>query len=145
MITKMSEADAEMAELFRQVWEVESDFVCDWPNAKNVEHGEEEIWARWNLDYLSGRQATFNRTGSRKFEKRGLIYISVFSPLGAGLESARDASEVAIRAYEGKRTPSDVWFRNVRIESEGHGHGGGRNKSWWTTLVVAEFVYDHLR
>lgn len=145
MITTMSQADKEMAELFRQAWEVTAGYSCDWPNTKVPEHAGDEIWARWALDYVGGRQATFAKTGSRKFNKTGLIYISVFTPLGGGLASARDASEIAIKAYEGVRSPGDVWFRNVRIDSEGHGRGGGGNKSWWTTVVVSEFTYEHLR
>lgn len=145
MIETMDQADAEMASLFRQAWEVNAGYACDWPNGKSVDHAEDSTWARWAIDYVGGRQRTFNKPGSRKFEKTGLIYVTVYSPLGAGLEDARKASEIAVATYEGKRTSGDVWFRNVRIESEGHGHGGGRDKSWWTTLVVAEFVYEHLR
>lgn len=145
MITNLSDADKEMAELFRQAWEVTAGYKTDWPNAKTEDHAENEVWARWALDYVGGRQATMAAAGSRKFQKQGLIYITVYSPLGEGLENARDAAQVALFAYEGKRTPSDVWFRNVRIESEGHGQGTGKNKSWWTTLVVAEFIYEHLR
>lgn len=145
MITNLSDADREMAELFRQAWEVTAGYVCDWPNTKTQEHDETDTWARWALDYVDGRQASLAGTGQRKFSKMGLIYVNVFTPLGGGLASARDAAQIAIFAYEGQRTPSDVWFRNVRIESEGHGQGTGRNKSWWTTLVVAEFTYDHLR
>lgn len=145
MITSMSQADKEMAELFRQAWVVTAGYKCEWANSKESEHDTDEIWARWNIDYVSGAQETFAQVGRRKFSKHGLIYINVYSPLGAGLASARDASEVAIKAYEGRRTPNDVWFRNVRIESEGHGHGSGKNKSWWTTLIVAEFSYEYLR
>lgn len=145
MIVNLSDADKEMAELFRVSWEVTAGYVCDWPNHKANSHEESDIWARWNLDYLSGNQRTMAPTGSRKFLKTGLIYVNVFSPLGGGLTQARDASQIALFTYEGKRTPSDVWFRNVRIESEGHGHGSGGNKSWWATLVVAEFTYEHLR
>ncbi len=145
MITTMSEADKEMAELFRQAWEVTAGYVTEWPNSKTTEHLDTDIWARWALDYAAGRQRTLGAAGNRKFEKAGLIYVTVFTPLGAGLANARDASEIAIAAYEGKRTPGDVWFRNVRIDSEGHGRGGGGNKSWWTTVVVAEFTYEHLR
>lgn len=145
MIETMAQADDEMAQLFRVPWEEVAGYVCDWPNHKANDPGENDTWARWTLDYADGRQRTYGKTGERKFSKAGLIYINVYTPLGAGLGSARDASEIAIKAYEGKRSPSDVWFRNVRIESEGHGHGGGRNKSWWTTLVVAEFYYEHLR
>ena len=145
MITTMAQADKEMAALFRQAWEVIAGHSCDWPNMKSDEHSETDTWARWALDYVAGDQVAFGSTGSRKFNKQGLIYITVYTPLGAGLADAREASEVAIKAYEGKRTPGDVWFRRVRIESEGHGQGTGRNKSWWTTLVVAEFIYEHLR
>lgn len=145
MITSMSQADKEMAELFRQSWEVTAGYKCDWPNTKAPDHEEDEVWARWALDYVGGRQLTMAKIGQRKFDRAGLIYVTVYSPLGGGLASARDASEIAINTYEGKRTPGDVWFRNVRIDSEGHGRGGGGNKSWWTTVVVAEFTYEQLR
>lgn len=145
MITNLSDADREMADLFRQAWEVTAGKSCDWPNMKTDDHSEGDTWARWTLDYVAGRQATMAPTNQRKFNKQGLIYITVYTPLGGGLAQARDASQIALFAYEGQRTPSDVWFRNVRIESEGHGQGTGRNKSWWTTLVVAEFIYEHLR
>lgn len=145
MITSMSQADEEMAELFRQAWEVSAGYVCEWPNHKERDHTADETWARWNIDYVGGGQETMAPKTKRKFSKNGLIYINVFTPLGKGLELARDASEIAVAAYEGEKTPGDVWFRNVRIESEGHGHGSGKNKSWWTTLVVAEFTYEYLR
>ncbi|SRR6266511_3723214 len=145
MITSLAQADDEMAQLFRIPWEVTASYVCEWPNHKEASHEEDEIWARWNLDYVAGNQVTMGGANRRKFTKMGLIYINVYSPLGGGLAQARDASQIALFAYEGQRTPNDVWFRNVRIESEGHGRGSGKNKSWWTTLVVAEFIYEHLR
>jgi hypothetical protein len=145
MISDMAQADAEMAELFRQAWEVTGGYKTDWPNAKTEDHAGDEIWARWALDYVAGGQRSMGGGGNRKFAKMGLIYMTVFSPLGFGLGNARAASQIALSAYEGKRTPNDVWFRNVRIDSEGHGQGTGRNKSWWTTVVIAEFTYDYLR
>lgn len=145
MITSMSQADKEMAALFRQAWEVTAGYKCDWPNIKTEEHLESETWARWALDYFGGRQVTMAKKTERKFNRQGLIFVTVFTPLGGGLASARSASEIAINTYEGERTPGDVWFRNVRIESEGHGQGSGRNKSWWTTEVIAEFIYEQLR
>lgn len=145
MITQLSQADKEMAEMFRVPWEVTAGRKCDWPNAGVPDHLENEIWARWSLDYMSGRQTSMGGTGGRKFGKVGMVYITIFTPLGGGLAQARDAAQIAIDAYEGKRTPSDVWFRNVGIESEGKGRGSGGNKSWWTQLVVAMFTYEHLR
>lgn len=145
MITDMAQADKEMAELFRQEWVVTKGYSCDWPNHKAGDYSEDEIWARWSLDYVGGRQSSMGGVSNRKFQKTGLIYMFVFVPLGTGLTAVREASQVAIDAYEGKRTPGDVWFRNVRIDSEGHGKGGGGNKSWWMTTVLAEFTYDYLR
>ena len=145
MIINLSQADEEMAELFRQAWEVTAGYRCDWPNQKVLEHAGDETWARWALDYVMGSQTTMAPKGQRKFQKEGLVFVNVFTPLGAGLKSARDAAQIAVFAYEGQRTPSDVWFRDVRIESEGHGEGGGGSKSWWTTQVVARFTYEHLR
>lgn len=145
MIATMDQADEEMAELFRLAWEIGKGYKTDWPNQKTVDHLGSDTWARWSLDYVGGRQRTFAKKGSRKFEKVGLIYMLIHTPLGKGLASARVASEVAIAAYEGERTPGGVTFRNVRIESEGHGRGSGGNKSWWETLVAAEFTYEHLR
>ena len=141
----MAQADKEMAELFRVAWEETAGYKCDWPNHKSAEHGEEDTWARWALDYFDGRQTTMGKKTERKFMREGLIYITVYSPLGVGLANAREAAEIAINAYEGERTPGDVWFRDVRIESEGHGQGSGKGKSWWTTLVVARFTYEQLR
>lgn len=141
----MDDADAEMAELFRQAWEVTSGYKTDWPNLKTPEHAEEETWARWALDYVGGRQVTMGGTLGRKFTKMGLVYVTVMTPLGTGLQTARAAHQIAVSAYEGKRTPGDVWFRNVRIDSEGHGQGTGSNKSWWVALVCAEFTYEYLR
>lgn len=146
MITNLSDADKEMAELFRKAWVEDAGYACDWPNVKVSDHAEDETWARWTLDYVLGGQVSLvGQAGKRKFGKDGLIYINVFTPLGNGLASARDAAQIALFAYEGQRTPSDVWFRDVRIESEGHGQGTGRSKSWWTTLVVARFTFEHLR
>lgn len=145
MIKDIAEADEQMAELFRQEWVVKKGYACDWPNMRAGNYDEEQTWARWAVDYVDGRQVTLAAPKGRKFSKSGLIYVVVFSPLGYGLKKAREDAQVAIDAYEGKRTPGDVWFRNVRIESEGHGRGGGGNKSWWTTTVVAEFTYEYLR
>lgn len=148
----MAQADKEMAELFRQSWVVKKGWGVDWPNHKAGEYEADETWARWAIDYSGGDQTSMGGAGGRKFSKSGIIFVTVFSPLGAGLADARDAAQVAIDTYEGVRTPNDVWFRRVRIEKEGsgfvggiEGRGGGRSRSWWTTLVAAEFIYEYLR
>lgn len=145
MISNMAQADKEMADLFRKKWETENSLICDWPNRKVAEHGQDDTWARWSLDYAFSEQSSFGPKGHRKVYKEGIIYINVFTPLGAGLSNARKFAQIAVDAYELQRTPNDVWFRSVQIASEGRGRGSGRDKSWWTTLVTARFQYEYLR
>lgn len=76
----------------------------------------------------------------RRFEKRGIIIVSIFSPLsgGKGLVLSEALAKVAKRAFEGKETPSHVWFRNATINEV------GVSGPWYQMNVIAEFVYDEL-
>lgn len=112
------------------------------PNLDFTKPADTATWARWTLIHGEGGQRTLaGATGRSRFGKGGEVWVTVFTPLGAGLKVALEAAQVAIDAYEGKRTPSDVWFRNVRIEDEGQGRGG--DAAWWSTRVVADFTYDN--
>lgn len=144
MITDHYVAADEIADLFRvpaaaqtPAWPVE------WPNLRFIKPAESATWARWTLAHAAGSQSTLSGVDGRaRHGKTGLVRIEVFTPLGVGTKVAYDAAQVALNAYEGKRTPSDVWFRNVRIDDEGQGRGG--DAAWWSTIVVAEFTYDNL-
>lgn len=144
MITSMAQADREMAELFRQAWEVEANLPAVYPNS-NAGVPKAETWAHWGISYTGGGQRSFGPKGRRKFEKTGSVVITVFSPLGKGSSFGRDKAAIALEAYEGKSTPGGVVFRDCRIETEGEGSVDGSNSAWWATVVLAEFNYFYLR
>lgn len=140
MIDSAAVAADEIADLFRLAW---SPRPVAWPNVAFDKPALSATWARWGLEFADGGQRTLAGAGARpRFGKSGIVTIEILTPLGAGLKVAYEAADVAVKAYEGKRTPGDVWFRNVRIAEEGE--GASSSTGWWSTVVVAEFTYDNL-
>lgn len=140
MIENWSDADDEMVALFKAAWDTTT-FPCQYPNASWPDVGPKGPWARLAIDYMFGRQYAFGGPEKALFEKSGWIYIYIYTPIGSGTKQGRDLMQTALKAFEGKRTTSDVWFRNVRMESEGRGTGGDRG--FWVTIGVADFVFGH--
>jgi hypothetical protein len=100
----------------------------------------EEPWARVTIRHVAGGQATLLGDAQvTRFTASGIITIQVFYPLKrGGLSNARSLAKVAKSAYEGKSTPSNVWFRNVRIVEV------GPDGPWYNVNVLANFEYDEL-
>lgn len=97
----------------------------------------DEHWAEANIRHTTGTQATLSR---RRFEKRGIITVSVFANLtvAGGLREGELLAAVAKEALEGVDTPEGVWFRNTRIQEV------GASKTWYQFNVISEFVYDEV-
>jgi hypothetical protein len=98
-------------------------------------------FARIVIRHVGGRQATLsNQDGQRTFEKTGIIGVQIFAPLvaGLGLTVVEALAKVAKSAFEGRATPSGVWFRNVRAVEV------GPDGAMFQINVWADFEYDEL-
>lgn len=98
-------------------------------------------YARVTIRHLDGAQTTMGEVGNRRFSKFGNIFVQVFTPLSlkTGLTLLENLATIALGAFEGKVTPSGVWFRNAVIrESEPY-------QGWNQATVVANFLYDELK
>lgn len=97
-------------------------------------------WARVTCLHSTARQTTFGGTGSRRFRRFGIVTAQIFSPLslGSGLTLAEKLAIIARGAYEGKSTPSGIWFLNTRIREI------GVDSSWFQMNVMSEFQYDEI-
>jgi hypothetical protein len=96
-----------------------------------------DLWARLRIVHADGNQSTLvANEGHKRFERTGTVFVQMFSPRGKGLKGAYDEAETMLSAFEGKRTPNDVWFRRCRIEEI------GESGSWYQINVVAEFTYE---
>lgn len=98
-------------------------------------------WCRISMVHMGGSQLTFGKVGSRRFERRGTIYVQIFVPTkgGQGLSASESLATVARGAFEGKSTASGVWFRDVHVEDL------GIDDSWEATNVLAAFSYDEIK
>lgn len=95
------------------------------------------VWARLRIRHAGGGQSTLaGNDGLKRFERFGTVFVQVFTPLGIGLKMAYDEAELMLSAFEGKRTESDVWFRECRIEEI------GESGAWFQMNVTAEFTYE---
>jgi hypothetical protein len=100
-----------------------------------------EAWARITVEHNEGGQATFGGPGNRLFDREGIVTVQVFTPQksdqgGTVLEAL---GAIARDAFEGRSTPSGVWFRDVRLQEV------GPDEPWWQLNVTAKFNYDELK
>lgn len=132
------EATKEICDKFVQVWP----YTCHYPNMDFKVPAKSEIWARWQIQYNWGGQGSLaNVEGNRRWMREGTVIIQVFTPLNIGQETRYNAVETIVNAYEGKRTPSDVWFRNVRFNEV---IGGTEVSGWQQTNVYIDFLFDQI-
>jgi len=139
----------EIQALFWDYWKAQTPVLTGGAPAmvqwQGVDSGEAPTpnapWARFDLRHTLGRQTTFGSTGHRRFLRKGLIQIQVFVPnsRGVGLSDAEKYSTIARDAFEGKGTPSGIWFRNASIQEI------GVNEGWFQMNVSVEFVYDEMK
>lgn len=141
-VTTISSAVDDMLKLFLASWTFGNDKV-DVPNGKFTLPDVDDVWARWRLQHATGYQASL---GAKKLWGRdGTVFIQVFTPLNGNVRDAYDIAELAVNAYQGKRTVTDVWFRNVRMyEPTGIELDAGA-ANWYQLNVFADFTYSQLR
>ena len=99
------------------------------------------LWARGTIRHATGGQASLSGpvNGCVKFERKGTLFVQVFSPVGNGLTAAYDAAQLVANAYEKPPGGLTVWFRNVRINEI------GTRGDFEQINVLADFIYDDAR
>ncbi|MCK5131700.1 MAG: hypothetical protein KAR40_06055 [Candidatus Sabulitectum sp.] len=138
-----AQAIAETFALFKAAWDTTSHAdLVKYPNVSNdkVPPSAEVPWCRVNWNDNNKEQATLSgAVGSRRFTSYGILVVQVFVPDGKGLIGDIDYPKLISDAYEGKRTTSGIWFKNVTIK------GIGSDGSFYQTNVIAEFEYDEIK
>ena len=88
---------------------------------------------------LSGQRTLAGQDGKSRHESLGNVVIETYTPAGKGLAAAYELADIVLDAFRGKRTPSDVWFRNVRMIEV-----GDVSKLWFQIDIIADFTYEAL-
>jgi hypothetical protein len=138
-VASVSAAADEIEALFTAAWA--SAGPVDYPNTAFTRPAAGSVWARLIIEHNAGSQRTLGGSNGRpRFGKVGVVAVEIFTPLGRGVKAGYDYAETVLNAYEGKRTSSDVWFRNAHIIDGAL--AGGDDKGWWVTTFMAEFDYE---
>ena len=146
---KISTAAEEIEAKFRTVWAPRK---CDYPNTafdiKNV--SKDESWARFRIQTNFGNNGSLaNVLGKQRFVRDGNVIIQLFFPLNKGVINPYDITETVVKAYQGKRTDSDVWFRNVRYneidKDVALAYGAANTSNWYQINVLADFTFDQIK
>lgn len=145
----------EMLTMFKQAWDAGSPphgrngntaVEVRWPNDDAGKEPDQALpWARVVLQHMAGGQYSLGVPGNRLWEHEGLLAIQIYVPVGRGLATARELAMIAKNAFEGRSSPSGVWFRNCHFQEVGQDAENPETKAWDQTNVLVQFVYDEQR
>ena len=97
-------------------------------------------WGRVSMLHTGGGQASLaNHQGRRRYNRRGFVAVSIFTPSGTGLSMSDDIAMIVLNALEGVSTQSGVWFRHARLSEV------GASGAWYQMNVLADFNYDEVK
>ncbi len=128
----------EIQALFKVAWDTTGLPLHYWDVSADVPGISNGAWASIQVQWLLGRQRGF-ATGTRRYEREGLVSISLYTPFGAGMQQSDDLSKTIYDTFEGVDTPNGVWFRNVRVITVGH------SGEWFQVNILADFLYDEVK
>jgi len=127
--------------LIKAAWDP-TGYLISWPDDSNkaLPPAAQTPWARVQLFHGSGLQQTLSgETGARRFNRGGVLIVQVFAPRGDGLSRAYQLAKIVADGVEGRATPRQVWFRNVRITEV------GPDGNFSQVNVLADFTYDEVK
>lgn len=140
-----TEARDEMLALVKAVTDTVADLLVVWDDAKSLPPdpatpGARSLtWVRVSVQHLLSEQAALAGADSqRRYERRGLITMQVFTPTGDGLATNDALATQLQEALQGVSSPSGIWFRNARANEV------GQSGPWFQTNVLADFEYDSI-
>lgn len=98
-------------------------------------------WLRSTIRHTpgQGKISLSNQVGLRRYDRRGVMIVQVFSPKGSGLPGTPDLAKVVQDAYEGQTVLPGLIIRTVDIQEI------GVDGNWFQTNVSITFEYDELR
>lgn len=101
--------------------------------------GPPGAWARVVTRHSSASQTTQGRAPSRKFERRGSIYVSVFAPINSGTALITSLADDVRTVFEG------LTLGGVLIVGAGRTEEADEDGVWTSSVVILPFRYTETR
>ncbi len=96
-------------------------------------------YCRMTLKHNTGKASLADESMRRRYDRRGVLMIQVFTKFGDGFALADAFVNLLADATEGQRTPNGVVFHRVqRLEV-------GKSGKWSQMNFTAEFQYDEIK
>lgn len=97
-------------------------------------------WARPRVRHASGGDGSLaGGLGTKSYDRTGVLLVQVFTSAGAGLVEGHALAKIVADAFDGVRTASGVWFRNVRLAEV------GPDGEWFQLNISVDFAYDEVK
>jgi hypothetical protein len=139
MSLTFEQARDEILEIFRGAWPEDINNVV-WDDVVSEAPATALSWARVALRHTLGEQGSLaDDTGKKRWDRFGILFIQIFTPVGEGLDSAYPLAKILADAYEGVSTPGNAWFRNATIKEIGN------DGEWYQFNYSVEFQYEEVK
>lgn len=116
-----------------------SGYEVEWENIRNQNIPSNDPWWQIIIRHAIGGQRTLGGEGNRLFERNGELIIALFDPAGKGLSESYNLAKPILDTFEGKSSPSGVWFRDSRILEV------GKNGNYYETQFITDFSYHEMK
>lgn len=105
---------------------------------KKLKKPDDEKWVRLNIQFNDGNQDSLGKEGNRKYIKRGLIFVQVFTPANKGTNDNDDLCYSSLALLDGVRI-NDLWMHSGKINTI------GSDGEFYQQHVVVEFEFENIR
>lgn len=95
-------------------------------------------WARVSVAHTTAAQITFGNVGTRKFERRGNVFVQLFAPVGQGVGLLATLAGDARKVLEGKRL-GELNLNAARTEEIPD------ESTWASVTIIVPFRYGETR
>jgi hypothetical protein len=143
MPTTVQNARDEIYALIQAAWVASgtSAFLV-FDDMKGLTPDNQNPWARASVRHTSGGEISISGgVGKRRYNRTGTLYVNLFAQPGDGLRALDPLVKIVLDAYEGKTTPSGVWFTKAQVRELGLLPSPG----YYQLNVLVNFSYDEIK
>jgi len=125
--------------MLKTAWD-STGYTVVWPDKGGEKPVNPEPWLQVKLAHSLGTQETLgNHLGQRLWKRRGRLFCQIATPSGDGATEAYGLAKTVGDAFEGKKSPSGIWFVRTSINELGN------SGDWYLINVITDFEYNELK
>lgn len=135
-MTTLVEAKLAINDRFIAAWEGKTPYTID---NEDFTEPEGEAWVRLTVRNIGGGgQTSLGKVGNRRFDRKGIISVSVFTPIEQGTSEGDELAEFAKDLFEATRF-NGVTAKNGLVKEK------GSDNTWFQHIMKVEFEYYEIK